>query len=150
MKAQATSIWRGIAYSLIFHTAMWIVFLIFMHTPIWDSGYAMLGCLGIYFLVGIPFYFIFKNDCNALYLLFASVTLLILSLTFFPLKQFMELFLPYKIFKLFYPHYYGWDSLVYVIPMFAIPFFGALPIVIDGILYLVKWIWKALGNRKSI
>lgn len=150
MKSQATSIWHGIAYSLIYHTAMWIVFLTFMHTPIWDSGYALLGCWGIFFLVAIPFYFAFKNDCDSSYLLFAAITLIFLAFTFVPLEHVSNLILPSNVYKFFYPHNANWDSLVYVIPVFGIPFFGAIPIVIDALLYLFKWIWKVLGNRKSI
>lgn len=150
MKSQATSIWRGIGYSLIYHTSMWIVFLIFMHTPIWDSGYTLFGCLGIYFLAAIPLYFAFKNDCNSSYLLFAAITLIPLAFAFAPLEHVSDLILPPSVYKFFYPHNVNWDSLVYVVPVFGIPFFGSVPIVIDALLYLVKWIWKVLGNRKSI
>jgi hypothetical protein len=54
------------------------------------------------------------------------------------------------IFADYLPSIDGWGRFVFLYPFFAIPIIGAIPIVIDAILYLFKAFWKLLGNRKSI
>ena len=149
-KLYSKSMWRGIGYSFFFSTFAWISFLTLLHTPIWDSGYTLFGCLGIYFLVAVPFYFIFKNDCNGLYCLLALIATIMLAFLASPIIQFSNSLLPYKVMDFIFPHWGGWSGFVYIIPVFCIPIIAAIPIVMDTLLYLFKWIWKMLGNRKSI
>jgi hypothetical protein len=70
-------------------------------------------------------------------------------MAFIQLSQFDQL-LPRSLVYDLFPHWYGWSGLVYIIPILGIPIIGAIPIAIDALLYLFKWIWKLLGNRKSI
>lgn len=44
----------------------------------------------------------------------------------------------------------GWSGLIYLYPLFGIPAFGALPITIDGLIYVCKGIWKLLCKVKPV
>lgn len=146
MKALSSSIKRGIVYSLIYYTVAWIIFMVFMHTPSWNSAYTVFVCPGIWFLISVPFYFILKNDCDKMYLSTALGTLIFLTMAFIQLSQFDQL-LPRSLVHDLFPHS---SDFIYLRPIIYIPIIGAIPIAIDALLYLFKWIWKLLGNRKSI
>ena len=85
-----------------------------------------------------------------MYCLLALIATIMLAFLAYPIIQFSNFLLPYKVMDFILPHWYGWDGLVYIIPIIYIPIIGAIPIAIDALLYLFKWIWKLLGNRKSI
>ncbi|MBO5779161.1 MAG: hypothetical protein J6R82_06300 [Clostridia bacterium] len=138
MKSNKVSILRGMGYSFAQSVISWIVFFLIVYLPIWNSSLPLYIVFAIWFLA-IPFYFMGKKNCNALYLLFALImnpiiayvmlwSIGILIMLFPDLDVSFELFLP----------------------IFGIPMVGTLPIAIDVLLYFFKWIRKLLGKRKSI
>lgn len=137
MNTNKSSILRGIGYSFAQAIVSWIVFYLFVCSINWNSDFFLFFVFAIW-LLAIPFYFMGKNNCNAFFLLFAFITNPIVSYIMLLVNGTLANYLPY---------FDGWG--IYI-PLVGIPIIGAIPIAIDALLYLIKWIWKALGNRKDI
>lgn len=144
MKSNKASILRGMGYSFAQAFISWIIFYLIICSPLHNFDYFLFIAFAIWFLA-IPFYFMGKKNCNGFFPLFAFISNLIMSYVMGLATFFLDL-----IFADYLPYIDGWGRFVFLYPFFAIPIIGAIPIVIDAILYLFKAIWKLLGNRKSI
>lgn len=138
MNTNKSSILRGIGYSFAQSVISWIVFYLVICSPLRESDFILQFMIAIWFLA-IPFYFMGKKNCNALYLLFALIMGFIMA---------YAMLLSTYILGILFSDIDAGFAILY--PVFGIPLIGTIPVVIDILLYLFKWIRKSLRKHKSI
>ena len=132
---------RGIIYAVAFMLVNWIIFLVLISTPLYNTV-ILLFIFVFGWLCSIPFYYLMKQECTKAYFFSALISMIAMTIL---------CYLGYELLSgtVILPHNRGWDVLVYLIPLIGLPIYGFIPITIDGIISIGKSIYRSMAVWES-
>ena len=135
------SILRGMIYAAAFMLVNWAITIALFSTPYYNSAHVVFFMF-FGWLTSIPFYFILKQNSTIAYLFSALISIIVMTKVCY---RSLLLLSDTNLFS----HFSGWDGLILLVPMIALPIYALMPIVIDGIIYIGKAIYRAITKPKT-